>query len=177
MPSIDWQGIFVPSQGIVEVVLRGTLVYFLLFVVFRFFLKRQAGALGITDLLLVVLIADASQNALGSEYRSVTEGAALVLTIVFWDYLLDWLAFRFPWFERFARPRRVVLVEDGRVLQDNMRREKITTDELMSQLRHHGVEEESEVKRAVMEGDGRLSVIKRGPGEGEPGSEPRRGVE
>jgi uncharacterized membrane protein YcaP (DUF421 family) len=93
--NIDWQSVFVPSTSIFEIILRGTLVYLLLFIVLRF-LRRSAGAIGISDLLVVVVIADAAQNAMGSKYESVTEGVVLVSTIVAWDYSFDWLAFRFP---------------------------------------------------------------------------------
>ena len=67
-------------------------MYLGLFVIMRFMARRQAGHFGPADLLVIVLIADAAQNGLGKEYSSVTEGLALVLTIVGWEYLLDWLA-------------------------------------------------------------------------------------
>src|SRR5690606_36586874 len=94
--SIDWNGIFVPSLGIFEVVVRGSLMYLALFAILRFIARRQAGQFGPADLLVIVLIADAAQNGLGKEYASVTEGIVLVLTIVFWEYTIDWLAWRFP---------------------------------------------------------------------------------
>lgn len=72
--QVDWESVFIPSLSIWEVILRGSLIYLFLFVVLRV-LRRGAGAIGISDLLVVVLIADAAQNALGSEYRSVTEGS------------------------------------------------------------------------------------------------------
>lgn len=165
--SPDWQSVFVPSTSLLEIVVRGTLVYLLLFVFLRFLLKRQSGMIGIADLLVVVLIADAVQNAMGSEYKSVTEGALLVATIIFWDYLLDWLGFRFPAIGRLLHPPPLTLVEDGRMNRRNMRREMISEHELMSQLREQGVEDVSEVKRACLEGDGRVSVIKKDAGEGD----------
>jgi uncharacterized membrane protein YcaP (DUF421 family) len=81
--EIDRQKLFIPEQPALDSVVRGTIVYLMLFIVMRFFLKRQSGGLGMADVLVVVLIADAVQNAMGSEYRSVTEGVLLVLTIVF----------------------------------------------------------------------------------------------
>ena len=112
--QIDWKSVFVPSLSILEIILRGSLIYLFLFIVLRV-LRRGAGALGISDLLVVVLIADAAQNAMGSEYKSVTEGVILVLTIVGWDYLLDWLGFRIPALRPILRPRALVLVKDGKV--------------------------------------------------------------
>ena len=159
--NVDWREIFVPVHSVAEMMVRGTLMYLILFGLLRLILKRQAGGLGITDLLVVVLIADAAQNGMAKEYRSITEGAVLVGTIIFWDYALDRLAYRFPAFERLARPPALLLVKDGNILRRNMRRELITTEELMSHLREQGVEKIEDVRSAHMESDGHVSVIKR----------------
>ncbi|HET7288501.1 MAG TPA: hypothetical protein VFI71_13565, partial [Pyrinomonadaceae bacterium] len=105
--AIDWEAVFWPSGSLLEIILRGTLVYLFLFVVLRF-LRRSAGAIGISDLLVVVVIADAAQNAMGADYRSVTEGFVLVATIVTWDFFFDWLAFRFPSLRPILRPRALL---------------------------------------------------------------------
>jgi uncharacterized membrane protein YcaP (DUF421 family) len=150
--------------SLAEIVLRGTLVYLLLFFVLRV-LRREAGALGISDLLVVVIIADAAQNAMSSEYKSVTEGAVLIGTIIAWDYSLDWLGYRFPAFGRLLRPAPLPLVKDGKALRRNMRKELISMEELMSQLREGGVEHISEVKKCYLEGDGHISIIKKESGD------------
>ena len=113
------------------------------------------------DLLVIVLIADAAQNGLGKEYSSVTEGLALVVTIVAWEYLLDWLAWRFPATRPYLKPASLTLIRDGRLIPQNLRREMITEDELKSQLREQSVESYEDIKLATLEGDGRLSVLKR----------------
>jgi uncharacterized membrane protein YcaP (DUF421 family) len=168
--QIDWSSAFVPTVSLLEIVLRGTLVYLLLFFVLRV-LRREAGALGISDLLVVVLIADAAQNAMSSEYKSVTEGAVLVGTIIGWDFFLDWLGYRFPLIQRLLRPAPLPLVREGRALRRNMRKEMITMEELLSQLREQGVEDLSEVKECCLEGDGRISVIKYERGGGDEGGD------
>ena len=118
-----------------------------------------------TDLLVVVLIADAAQNGMAKEYRSVTEGVVLVATIIGWDYALDWLGYRIPAFQRLVRPAPLTLVRDGKLLRQNMRRELITTEELMAHLREQGLASLKDVRSATMEADGRISVIKARPGE------------
>jgi uncharacterized membrane protein YcaP (DUF421 family) len=160
---IDWQKAFVPQLSVAEIFLRGTAVYFLLFAFLRV-LRRESGAIGITDLLVVVLIADAAQNAMAGEYVSITEGALLVGTIAVWDYTLDWLGYHSRFVARVLRPAPLMLVRDGRMLRRNMRRELITEDELLSQLRQQGVGDVSEVEEACLEGDGRISVIKKESG-------------
>src|SRR5919112_1542580 len=104
--GVAWDEMFVPRNPLLGIFVRGSLTYIMLFVILRFLLKRQSGVIGIADLLVVVLIADAAQNAMAFEYKSVTEGALLVLTIVFWNYFLDWLGFRFKPLRRFTRPPR-----------------------------------------------------------------------
>ena len=159
--QIDWNGVFVPSLGIVEIMLRGTLMYLGLFLILRFMGRRQAGQFGPADLLVIVLIADAAQNGLGKEYQSVTEGLVLVTTIVAWEYLLDWLSFRFPKLRPFLTPPSLTLIKDGRIVDEAMRKELLSVDELASQLRQQQVGDIAEVKLAKLEGDGRLSVLKR----------------
>ena len=155
---IDWRSVFVPSVGIPEIILRGTIVYLFIFALFRL-LRRESGALSISDLLVVVLVADAAQNAMGSEYKSVTEGAVLVLTVAGWDFFLDWLGYKFPGLRRLLRPPPLLLIKDGQMQRKNMRREFLTEEELRALLREQGVDKLSEVKKAHLEGDGKLSVI------------------
>ena len=160
--AVDWQSVFVPALGLPEIVLRGTLMYLALFAILRFMSRRQSGHLSPSDLLVIVLIADAAQNALGKDYESITEGVVLVLTIVAWDHAIDWLAWRYPALEHILRPPSLKLIENGRVIEKNMRKDMITENELMSQLRQQGVEDVGAVKVARLEGDGRFSVIKKG---------------
>ena len=157
--NIDWTHTFAPQTPILETILRGTLVYLSLFILLRFILKRESGAVGITDLLVVVLLADAAQNAMADDYRSIPDGLVLVLTIIFWAHTLNWLGYRFPAIQRFVHPPPLLLVKEGQMRRRNMRRELITEDELMSMLRQQGLEDLAEVKKAFMEGDGRISVI------------------
>lgn len=159
--SINWRDLFIPTLPLGEIILRGSLTYLCLFLLMRFFLKREAGAIGIADLLMVVLIADAAQNAMAKDYRSITEGIILVATIIFWNYALDWLSYHVPALRPLIQPRSMLLVKDGKMNKRNMRRELITPEELAAELREHGVEDVAQVKEARMEEDGHISVIKR----------------
>jgi len=158
MHEIDWTSIFSPTVNLIEIVIRGTIIYLVLFFFLRL-LRREAGAIGIADLLVVVLIADAAQNAMGSKYESITEGIVLVGTILFWNYTIDSLAYKFPAFQRLVRPRPLLLIKNGELMRRNLQKEMITKEELMSQLREQGVEKIEEVKNCHMEGDGKISVV------------------
>ena len=157
--SVDWQRLFYPETSLLEIFVRGTTVYLGVFLMLRVVLKREAGTVGISDLLVVVLLADAAQNALAGNYQSITDGLLLVTTILFWSYVLDWLGYYSPIVRRWIMPPALLLVKNGETLPHNMRKEFITEDELMSLLRKQGVDDLSRVKKAYMEGDGMLSVI------------------
>jgi uncharacterized protein DUF421 len=159
--SVNWHSVFVPAIGLAEIVVRGSLMYLGLFAILRIMARRQAGSFGPADLLVIVMIADAAQNGLGKDYSSVTEGLVLVLTIVAWEYLLDWISWRFPATRKYITPPSLTLIRDGRLLPENLRKEMITEDELKSQLREQDVDDYDIVKLATLEGDGRLSVLKR----------------
>jgi uncharacterized membrane protein YcaP (DUF421 family) len=148
---------------VLELMLRGTLIYWLLFLIFRFVLRRDVGAVGIADILLLVIIADASQNAMSGGYTTVTEGAVLVSTIVAWNWLLDWASFHFAAVRRFAEPGKLTLVMRGVPRYRSLRREFITMQELEAKLREQGIEKMSDVKAAYLEADGQISVIKAEP--------------
>lgn len=143
-----------------ELVVRGSLIYWFLFLLFRFVLRRDAGSLGLADVLVVVLIADAAQNGMSGGYKSVGEAMVLIATIAAWNYMIDWLSFRFEWFARFAEPRSIPLIRKGQLLESTLRKQMLTKDELLSQLRQNGVEQIEEVKLASLEPDGHISVIR-----------------
>ncbi|MBV9791538.1 MAG: DUF421 domain-containing protein [Chloroflexi bacterium] len=157
--SVDWAKVLLPATPILEIVVRGSIMYLALFWLMRGILKRVASSISLADLLMVVVIADAAQNGMADDYRSVGDGIILVITIIFWNYTLDWLGYHFPAFERFVHPPPLPLVKDGNLLRRNMRRELITEGELMSQIHEQGLSDLSQVHSAHMEGDGRISVI------------------
>lgn len=161
MLAVDWQELFSFSVAPAELVVRGTAMFWFLYLLFRFVVRRDAGGVGMADILVLVIVADAAQNAMAGEYRSITDGMVLVGTIVFWNYLLDWLCYRFPALEQVLQPRPLLLVKDGRMLLDNMRRQMLTREELLAKIREEGLEDLKAVKRAYMESDGKISVIKK----------------
>jgi uncharacterized membrane protein YcaP (DUF421 family) len=159
---VDWERLLLPTTPLLETVIRGSFVYLALFALLRFVFRRESGAARISMLLLLVLLADAAQNAMADDYTSVTDGLLLVGTIMAWDYLLDWTASRFPAVQDLIHPRPLLLIRNGRILRANLKRELVSEEELWSGLRQHGVEDVSDVKAAYLEGDGQMSVLRRG---------------
>src|SRR5690606_20355650 len=106
------------------------------------------GSLGPADMLLLVLIADAAQNGMAGQYNSVSDGAVLIFTLVFWSAASNRIAFLFPVTRHFLEPNRVVLIKDGQFQLRGMRREYVSKEELLEQLRLQGIDDISKVRRA-----------------------------
>lgn len=143
-----------------ELVLRGTLMYWFLFLLFRFVLRRDVGSIAIADMLVLVLIADASQNAMSGGYETVADGVVLVSTIAAWNWLFDFVTYRFPAVRQLIQAKPLRLIENGKVLRRNLRKEMITQEELMAALRGEGVEQIDQVRLATMESDGEITVVR-----------------
>jgi uncharacterized membrane protein YcaP (DUF421 family) len=158
---VDWGELFRQHTSPLEIMARGSIVYWALFLLFRFVLRRDVGSIGIADILFVVLVADAAQNAMIGESHSVTDGLILIATLAAWNRLLDWMNFRFPSLRSVMEPAPLLLVRDGRIVFGNLRKERITEEELLAKIRESGVEKIGEVSRAFLESDGAVSVITR----------------
>jgi uncharacterized membrane protein YcaP (DUF421 family) len=161
--GMNWSEVFGLSVSPLELVVRGTAMYLFLFAVFRIVIKRRIGAVGMADLLVLVIVADAAQNGMAGEYRTVTEGMILLTTIIAWSLLIDYLAFRFRRIERLLLPPPLLLIDRGRILWRNLRQELVSELELQAKLREHGVTDPAEVDKAYMEPDGEVTVVKKKP--------------
>lgn len=175
MFEVDWDSLLVPSGSLAEIALRGTIVYLALFATMRFLPRRELGGLAASDILVLVIIADAVQNAMAGGYESITEGLVLAGVIFAWATFIDWLDFKFPDLH-LAEAGPMAVVKNGRLLKRNMAREHITEDEVMAELRRHGLSSPRQVKIAYVEGSGEISVVKRGGGGDETPPDRKKGV-
>ena len=156
--AIDWRTMFVPTGSVFELVLRATVMYLMILAGFRIF-RRDAGSLSVSDLLVVVLIADAAQNGMAGEYKSLTEGVIVVATIFAWNYILDWMAYRSRFVYWLLHSPSLLLIRNGQIQYRNLRSQLITKEDLLAQLREQGVESIDGVKKCYLESDGKMSVI------------------
>jgi uncharacterized membrane protein YcaP (DUF421 family) len=158
---MDWSQVFGLTVSPLELVARGSAMYLFLFVLFRVALRRRVGPMGLADILILVIVADAAQNGMAGEYRSVTDGIILVSTLIAWNVLIDWLAFRVPRLQSILEAPPLLLIDGGRVLHRNLRREFVSEAELRSKLREHEIDDPRDVERAYLEPDGEFSVLKK----------------
>lgn len=161
MGDISWGGMLDPTNSLLNSIIRGTIVYLALFAVLRFMHNRQSGGIGISDLLLITLVSSAVQNSMVGEGRSLTEGAVVAATIFFWAYALNWIAFHFPSLRWLVKSQPQTVVKDGRIVQTGLKRELLTEEDLMAQLREQGIDDVTTVQQARIEANGALSVIPR----------------
>lgn len=157
----DWSEVFGLTVSPLELVVRGTAMYVFLFVLFRVVVRRRVGSVGMADILILVIIADAAQNGMSGDYRSVTDAFILVGTIVAWNMLVDFLTWRFESLQRWLEPPPLLLIDRGKILWRNLRWEFVSKGELETKLREHGVTGAGEVDKAFLEPDGQVTVIKR----------------
>jgi uncharacterized membrane protein YcaP (DUF421 family) len=157
---VDWMALFAPHH-VVENVARATLVFWMLFLVLRFLPNRKTGGIGPTDLLVVVLLANAVQYAIQREATAITDAAIQIATIIGWSVAFDLIGDRVPALRSILRSEPVEVIRDGRLIPRNLRREFMTKEELDAQLRLEHVDAIDDVARAYVEHDGRVSVIRK----------------
>lgn len=144
---------------ILDVVVRSLCVYLFMVIAIRIFGKNQLSQLNAGDVVLLLLISNAVQNAMVGENTSLQGGliAALVLFIV--NFIVKRLMFSNKKFSSFLEDDPVILIKDGKVEQEALDKVKISRDELDEAVREHGVNGIKNVKLSVLEVDGNISVI------------------
>ena len=142
-----------------ETVLRGTGVYLAVAALMRLTPKRQVGNVSPNDLIALVIIGQLAGTAILGGTQALPDVLLLVAVVLCLDYLFNLLEYFFPRFRRIAQDTPTLLVHNGKVLEGNLRKEKITEQELRSSLRKQGVLEMHRVKVAVLEADGQVSVV------------------
>jgi uncharacterized membrane protein YcaP (DUF421 family) len=159
--GIDWTAMFRSEESLAELFVRATILYFVVFGILRATLRRSAGELTMLDFIFVLLVANGAADAMTGGATSIPAGVVTVVTVVTWNYILNSLGYFIPIIERLVAPPPLLLIQDGQMQRRNMRREFLTKDELMAQLREEGVDDLAMVKTAYLEGDGNISVITR----------------
>ncbi len=152
--------LFEIKPPVLELVLRGTCFYFGILFLLRMLPRRTGGELAVMDLIFVLLVAEAATHSLGG-YDSVTEGFIVIVTLMAWNFSVNWLSYHVPSVEKLFSAAPLQIVKAGKLLKKNMRREYVTEEELMDSLRKEGMEDINQVEKAYVESDGRISFIKR----------------
>lgn len=162
----DWSILLTTDTPWLELILRGTVLYFALLVLMRFAGQRESGGLGMSDLLVIVVVGAALGNTLTGGGQNIGDALIPVATVMFWSVVTDALTYRWPRLTVLIKGRPRALVTDGRLDRRAMRREFISEDELRAQLRTHGLTEFGQVGHAYLEANGEISVLPKEQEEG-----------
>ncbi|MES1228398.1 MAG: YetF domain-containing protein [Armatimonadota bacterium] len=151
--------------GALWIVARTLVVYLLLLLGVRFAGKREIGQMTPFDLVILLLLSNAVQNAMTGPDNSLAGGIVSALTLLVANFIVSRLSYRIAPVRRFIDGMPVILVAHGEVSHSNLRHEGITFDELMGALREHECERVDEVELATLEIDGDISVIRKTKGD------------
>lgn len=154
-----------------DIILRTTSVYFFLLVGLRLAGKREIGQMTLFDLIVILVISNAVQNAMVGPDTSLTGGLVSAATLLTINFVVSWLRYRFKFIRYWVEGAPTLLIEDGAFLKENMQREYLAEDELLMAMREHGVDRLDQVAKAMLEVDGSISIV---PKEGVPIKRKRR---
>ena len=134
-------------------------VYIFMIVAIRLFGKKELSQLSVIDLVFILLISNAVQNAMVGNNTTLSGGLVAATALFLVNFLFKQALFRFPSLGRFIQGEPIMLVYKGKMKIDNMHRTRITHDELMEAVREHGVDSLSDVDLAILEIDGNISIL------------------
>jgi uncharacterized membrane protein YcaP (DUF421 family) len=149
----------------VDTVIRAAVVYFVLMLVFRIGGKRSLAQITTFDMVLLLIISEAVQQALLDSDNSMTNAFLLVVTLVGIDIGLSLWKQRSKAIDKLLDDVPLVIVEDGRPLKDRMDRSRVDEDDVLAAAREQrGIERMDQIKYAVLERSGGITVIAKAPG-------------
>lgn len=143
-----------------DLVFRATAIFFALFVIMRIAGNRQFSEMTAFDAVLVIVIAEVTGNSLSGEDYSITASVIVIATFVMLDLVVSVLKTRSAWFNRVSEGVPVLLVENGRIIERHLRKEHLDEGDVLSAARtSHGLERLDQIKYAVLETDGKISIV------------------
>ena len=143
-----------------DLVLRAAFVFAFLLLLTRIIGKRELSSLQPFDLILLIVLGDALQQGLTQDDYSLTGAVLVVGTIAVLQVCVSWIGYRFPKSRPVLEGEPVVIVQNGKVIQSNLKRERLTIDEIHEAARKQQIAHLAEVRFAVLETDGEISFIK-----------------
>lgn len=142
-----------------DLMIRATVVYFFLWAVARGVGKRELSEMTAFELILLVVMGDLIQQGVTQEDMSVTGAILVISTLTFWIVVMSYLSFRFRRTRPIFEGLPVVVVRDGEALEEALRLERVTVDELKEGARNQGVDDLRQVRLGVLEPDGKFSFL------------------
>lgn len=139
--------------------LKSITVYLFIIAAIRIFGKKELSQLNVIDLVFVLLISNAVQNAMVGPNNSLLGGLAAAASLFIANYFLKLVMYKYPLLNKLIEGEPLMLIYEGHVIQKNLDRAKIGVEELIEAIREHGVEHIDKVNLAVLESDGNISIL------------------
>ena len=153
--------VWLPEISVLEKVMRSLTVYAFLLLTFRLIGKRQVAQMTPFDLIVLLMVSNVLQNAMIGPDNSITGGLLGATTIFAANWIVGRIAFSSPRMERAIEGVPTLLVHHGHLIEANLRKENFSREDLMSNLRSQGVFDIEEVRAAILEPSGKLSVLRK----------------
>ncbi len=144
-----------------EIVLRTAVVYLVVLGLLRLAGKRELGQMNTADLVVILVISNAVQNAMTGGDNSLVGGIVAAATLVAANYVFGRLGRRVPFFQRVFAQSPTLLLKDGKPIDEHLEREQVSEAEVAMAAREHGIDDLAQVSAAILEVDGSISIIPR----------------
>lgn len=141
------------------IVIRAAVIYFFVIAAIRIFGKREISQLSVIDLVFILLISNSVQNAMIGPNSSIMAGVIAAGTLFVLNFIMGNLFYKSKKFSALIQGQPLMLVYEGKILSDHLKKARISDDELEAAIREHGVKNVSDVDLAVLERDGNISVL------------------
>jgi uncharacterized membrane protein YcaP (DUF421 family) len=142
-----------------EIVLRSVAVYLFILVAIRLFGKKELAQLSVIDLVFILLISNAVQNAMVGSDTSLSGGVVAALALFATNFVFKKLLYKSNKISEMIQGKSIMLVYEGNLISENLKLAEITLEEIEAAAREHGVEKITEVKLAILEVDGNISIV------------------
>ena len=147
------------NNNYLRIIFSTLVIYLFIVIAIRLFGKKELAQLSVVDMVFILLISNAVQNAMVGPDSTLLGGLVAASTLFVMNFIFKYLQFRFPKFGRVVDGDAIMLIYKGKVIDEHLRKAQITVDELLQAVREHGVSSVTEVDLAILEVDGNISVL------------------
>jgi uncharacterized membrane protein YcaP (DUF421 family) len=147
------------SNSYIQIALSSIAVYVFIVLAVRIFGKKEFSQLSVVDLVFILLISNAVQNAMVGENTTLLGGLVAAAALFVTNFVFKQILYRFPRVGKLLQGESLMLIYEGKLQKENVNRARLTMDEIMEALREHGVSKIEDVDLAVLEVDGNISVL------------------
>ena len=147
------------SNNYLRIIFSTLVIYLFIVIAIRLFGKKELAQLSVVDMVFILLISNAVQNAMVGPDSSLSGGLVAASTLFIMNFIFKNLQYRFPKFAKIVEGDAIMLIYKGKVIDEHLKKAQITVDELLEAVREHGVPTVKEVDLAILEVDGNISVL------------------